>query len=142
VATSAWAFFRAFGVMWGVAVGGAVYTNRSAQLAAAGAISSNATVAADFTAGGAYASAQPHFLNSLSAQTRAEVIAVQNSALQRSWQVAIGFGALGLIAAALMKEMPLRKENKTEFGMVEKEDKPTEEEAGSTTEKEVPAAAS
>lgn len=135
VATSVWAFFRTFGVMWGVAVGGAVYTNRSAKLAAAGAISSNATVAAHFIAGGAYASAEARFLNSLSAQTRAEVIAVQSSALQRSWQVAIGFGALGLIAAALMKEIPLRKENDTEFGMVEKEeeDKPTEEEARSTT---------
>jgi MFS family permease len=142
VATSVWGFFRTFGIMWGVAVGGAVYTSRSAQLAAAGAISSNATVAARFIAGGAYSSAELQFLNSLSAQTRAEVIAVQTRALQRSWQVAIGFGALGLIAAALVKEIPLRKENNTEFGMVEKEDKPTEEEAKSTKEKEVPAAAS
>ena len=142
VATSVWAFFRAFGVMWGVAVGGAVYTNRSAQLAAAGAIGSNATVAERFMAGGAYAAAEPGFLDSLAAQTRAEVVGVQSSALQRSWQVAIGFGALGFIAAALMKEVPLRKENNTEFGMVEKEDKGSEEEARSTAEKEVPAAAS
>lgn len=141
-ATSVWAFFRAFGVMVGVAVGGAVYTNRSAQLAAAGAIGSNATVAAHFMAGGAYASAGPHFLDSLSAQTRAEVVTVQSSALQRSWQVAIGFGALGLVAAAWMKEIPLRKENNTEFGLVEKKDKPAEEEARSTAEKEVSVAAS
>jgi len=124
VATSVWAFFRVFGVMWGVSVGGAVYTNRSAQLAAAGAISSNSTVAAQFIAGGAYASAESSFLNSLSAQTRGEVISVQSNALRWSWQVAIGFGGLGLLAAALMKEIPLRKENNTEFGMIDKEEKP------------------
>ncbi|KAK3897982.1 MFS general substrate transporter, partial [Staphylotrichum tortipilum] len=72
--------------------------------------------------------------------TRAEVVAVQSGALRRSWQVAIGFGVVGFIAAALMKEVPLRKENNTEFGMVEKGDKPVEEEAGSSTKKEVPAA--
>lgn len=137
VATSVWAFFRTFGVMWGVAVGGAVYTSRAAQLAAAGAISSNATVAAQFMAGEAYASADHQFLDSLSAQTRAEVVAVQSSALQRSWQVAIGFGAAGFIAAAMLKSIPLRKENTTEFGMVEKEDKTIKAEEGkSTIEKE------
>lgn len=140
-ATSAWAFFRAFGVMWGVAVGGAVYTSRAAQLAAAGAIGSDEAVAAQFVAGGAYAAAEPGFLDALGARTRAEVVAVQEAALRRSWQVAIGFGALGVIAAALMKEVPLRTENKTEFGMVEKESK-SDEEAGGMAEKEVPAGAS
>ncbi len=100
--------------------------SRAAQLAGSGAIGSDAKVAAYFMAGGAYAAAEPHFLDSLSAQTRAEVIAVQNDALRRSWQVAIGFGAAGLIAAAVIKQVQLRKENDTDFGMVEKEDKLTE----------------
>lgn len=142
VATSTWGLMRSFGIMWGVAVAGTIFTSRAAQLARAGAIPSDAAVAARFEGGGAYAAADPNFLDSLAPQTRAEVIAVQSSALQRSWQVAIAFGGVGLIAAVLMRQVPLRKENDTNFGMVEKEDKPTEEEAGGTTRGQVLAAAS
>ena len=92
-------------------------------------------------AGGAYRAAEVDFLDSLSAQTRAQVISVQSTALQRSWQVAIAFGAVGLIAAALMEQMPLREENDTDFGMIQKKDKPIVEEARDTTQKEFPAAA-
>lgn len=80
----------------------------------------------------AYAAAEPHYLDSLSAQTRAEAIAVQASALQRSWQVAIAFGGVGVITAAIMKQVALRKENDTEFGMTKEVDKSTEEEARGT----------
>ena len=141
LATATWGFMRSFGVMWGVAIAGTIYTNRAAQLAGSGAIG-DAAVAAEFMAGGAYGAAEVHFLDSLSAQTRAQVISVQSTALQRSWQVAIAFGAVGLIAAAVMKQVPLRKENDTDFGMVEKKDNSTEEEARGTTGKEAPAAAS
>ena len=133
LATGTWAFMRSFGIMCGVAVAGTIYSNRASQLASAGAIASDPAVAAQFIAGGAYAAADPHYLDSLSTQTRAEVIAVQASALQRSWQVAIAFGGVGVLAAAILKQVALRKENDTEFGMSEKKvDKPTEEEARGT----------
>ncbi|KAK4999485.1 hypothetical protein LTR28_013358, partial [Elasticomyces elasticus] len=103
LATATWGFMRSFGVMWGVAVAGTVYTTRAAQLAGSGAIS-DAAVAAEFVAGGAYGAAQVHYLDSLSAQTRAQVISLQNTALRRSWQVAIAFGAVGLIATTVMKQ--------------------------------------
>lgn len=143
LATGTWAFMRSFGLVWGVAVAGTVYTNRAAQLASSGAIDSNAAVAADFAAGGAYGYAEVQFLDALSAETRAQVVAVQSIALQRSWQVALGFSAVGFVAAALLKQVPLRKELETKFGMVDKEDKSTqEEEARGAMEKEVPAATS
>ncbi|RYP57163.1 hypothetical protein DL770_010741 [Monosporascus sp. CRB-9-2] len=138
LATGTWAFMRSFGVTWGVAIPGAIFSNRGAQLAGSGAISSNATVAAEFMAGGAYQDATASFLDSLSAETQAQVVTVQNSALQRSWEVAIAFGAVGFIAATMLKEVPLRKELDSEFGMTEK-DKPNKEVA-EATEKEVPAA--
>jgi hypothetical protein len=137
LATGTWAFMRSFGIVWGVAVGGTTYTNRATQLAESGAISSNATVAADFAAGKAYGDASAQFLESLSTQTRVQVIAVQSSALRRSWQVAIGFGAVGFIAAALMRQIPLRKELETDFGIDEKKGKPVEEVAKGTTEKDM-----
>ncbi|RYO99408.1 hypothetical protein DL764_006820 [Monosporascus ibericus] len=135
LATGTWAFMRSFGVTWGVAIPGAIFSNRAAHLAGSGAISSNATVAAEFMAGGAYQDATAYFLDSLSAETRAQVVKVQKSALQRSWQVAIAFGATGFIAAALLKEVPLRKELDSEFGITEK-DKPSKEVA-ETTETDV-----
>ncbi|KAM3454731.1 hypothetical protein NHJ6243_008771 [Beauveria neobassiana] len=140
LATATFGFMRSFGVMWGVAIAGTVYTSRAAQLAGSGAINDPA-VTAKFKVGGAYGAAQSRFLELLSPQIRAQVISVQSTALRRTWQVAIAFGAIGLIAAIVMKQMPLRKENKTEFGMVDK-DKLTDEEANDTTEKEAPATGS
>ncbi|XWW99242.1 hypothetical protein V2A60_007251 [Cordyceps javanica] len=141
LATATFGFMRSFGVMWGVAIAGTVYTSRAAQLAASGAIN-DPGVTAEFKAGGAYGAAQSHFLDSLSPETRAQVVSVQSVALKRTWQVAIAFGAVGLIAAALIKQIPLRKENDTDFGMVGKKDKPTEEEAKDTAEKEASVSAS
>jgi predicted MFS family arabinose efflux permease len=126
LATATWAFMRSFGVLWGVAVGGTVYASRAAQLAADDIAVSDPTVAADFAAGRAYEYASVKFLDSLSAEVRSQVLAVQSKALQRSWQVAIAFGAVGFVSAALMKQVPLRKELDSEFGMVEKEDKAVE----------------
>ncbi|GAW16653.1 hypothetical protein ANO14919_060890 [Xylariales sp. No.14919] len=120
LATGTWAFMRSFGITWGVAIAGTVFSSRAAQLAGSGAISSDAAVAAAFTAGGAYEAATAQFLESLSAETRAQVVMVQSSALRLSWQVGIAFGALGFVAAAVMKEVPLRKELDSEFGMTEK----------------------
>lgn len=117
LATATWGVLRSFGIMWGVAVAGAIYTNRAAQLAVLGI--DDAAVAAVFRTGGAYSAADARFLDALSPKTRAQVIAVQSVALQRSWQVAIAFGGVGLIAAAVMKQMPLREQNDTDFGMVE-----------------------
>ncbi|RYO76296.1 hypothetical protein DL766_008925 [Monosporascus sp. MC13-8B] len=109
-ATGTWAFMRSFGVTWGVAVPGAIFSSRAAQLAGSGVISSDATVAAGFMAGGAYQDATAYFFDSLSAETRAQVVTVQSNALQRSCK----------------------------FGMAEK-DKPNKE-VIETTEKEVLAA--
>ncbi|KAI1171152.1 major facilitator superfamily domain-containing protein [Nemania sp. FL0916] len=120
LATGTWAFMRSFGVTWGVAIAGTVFSGRAAQLAGSGAISSDSMVAAEFMAGRAYQGATSQFLNALSPETRAEVVAVQSSALRRSWQVGIAFGALGFIAAVLLKEMALRKELDTEFGIMER----------------------
>ncbi|KAL6866450.1 hypothetical protein ACO1O0_002561 [Amphichorda felina] len=121
LATGTWAFMRSFGVTWGVAIAGAVYSNRAEQLAGSGAITDR-EVAAQFAGGGAYRDATANFLDSLTEKARKEVIGVQSSALQRSWQVAIAFGAVGFLAAALLKEVPLRKELDTEFGILEEKD--------------------
>jgi heme/copper-type cytochrome/quinol oxidase subunit 4 len=137
LAAGTWAFMRSFGVTWGVAVAGAIFSNRAEQLARAGAISDEA-VAADFAAGGAYRDATAAFLDSLSEETRTQVALVQNSSLRRSWQVAIAFAGMGFLLAAFLKEVPLRQELDSEFGMTEKTEKTADKEkaAGKEAEKE------
>lgn len=122
LATGTWAFMRSFGVTWGIAIAGVIFGSRAEQLAASGAITDPAA-AAEFLDGGAYKHATADFLNSLLVETRAEVVAVQNSSLRRSWQVAIAFAAVGFLLSVVIKEVPLRKELDSEFGMEEKRDK-------------------
>lgn len=43
--------------------------------------------------------------------------------LQLTWQVAIGFAALGFLLVFHEKEVPLRQELETEFGMVDKKNR-------------------
>ena len=119
LATGTWAFMRSFGVTWGVAIAATVFSNRAEGLAGSGTIT-DAKVAAEFMNGEAYQDATASFLKSLSAETRAQVIAVQNTSLQRSWQVAIAFAGLGFLVTAILKEVPLRKELDSSFGMAEK----------------------
>lgn len=136
LATGTWAFMRSFGVTWGVTIAGAIFSNRAEQLARAGAISDEA-VTADFVAGGAYRDATAAFVDSLSEEIRAQVVSVQSRSLQRSWQVAIAFAGLGLVVAAFLKEVPLRKKLDTEFGITEKTEKTDrEKDAGKEAEKE------
>lgn len=125
LATATFSVLRSFGTMWGVAIAGAIYTSRAAQLAKE--IISDASVATVFTSGGAYGAADVRFLDALSSQTRVQVISVQSLALQRSWQVAIAFGGVGIIAASLMRQLALREENDTDFGIVEKKGPGVEE---------------
>ncbi len=135
LATGTWAFMRSFGITWGVAIAGTVYSNRAQQLAREGAISSSSTVAAEFMAGRAYQDATRIFLNSLSGETRAQVVSVQSRSLKQSWQVAIAFAGLGFLAVLFLKEVPMRTELETEFGIEEKKAKVNVEEGG---EKEAP----
>ncbi|OAA61081.1 Major Facilitator Superfamily protein [Niveomyces insectorum RCEF 264] len=112
-ATGTWAFMRTFGMTWGTAISGTIFNNRADQLARAGAVA-DAAVAAQLVGGNAYQHATAAFLDALPAATRA--------------QVAIGFAAVAFVLVAVIKEVPLRKELESEFGMVEKTKK--QDEAG------------
>lgn len=121
LATGTWAFMRSFGTVWGVAIAGTVFSNRAEELARAGGIASNAMVAAQFAAGDSFQMATKTFLDSLSGETRTEVISLQSRALKRSWQVAVAFAGLGFVAALFLKEVPMRTELETDYGIADVE---------------------
>ncbi|KAH8689832.1 major facilitator superfamily protein [Talaromyces proteolyticus] len=116
LSTATWAFIRSFGLIWGTTIPAAIFNNRFDELSAR---ISDAAVVAELTGGKAYEHATRTFLETLSNDTRAQVVSVFSDGLRRTWQVAIAFSAFGFLLVILQKEVPLRKELETEYGMTE-----------------------
>ena len=49
-----------------------------------------------------------------------------SDSLQRTWQVAIAFAAVGILFSLALQNVPLRKELETEFGLAEETEKDKE----------------
>ena len=121
LATSTWAFVRSFGLVWGATIPAAIFNNRFDQLAP-GRIQNPAVVTL-LSGGKAYQHATRQFLDSLPKEISAQVTSVMLASLRRTWQVAIGFAGFGFVLVSLEREIKLRQELDTEFGMVTKEEK-------------------
>ncbi|MCJ1384436.1 hypothetical protein MMC17_007552 [Xylographa soralifera] len=121
LATSTWAFVRSFGMIWGATIPAAIFNNRVDQLS--GRIS-DTNVKAALENGQAYGHATKAFLDSLTdATVRSQVTGVFADALGYMWYVAIALAGLGFLIVIIEKEVPLRKELDTEFGMSQKQAK-------------------
>jgi MFS family permease len=121
LATATWGFLRSFGVIWGIAIPAAIFNSRFDELATTGI--TDPVIRGLLVNGQAYSHATAAFLDTLSASTRGQFIVVLNESLHRTWQVGIGFAALGFLFVFLEKEVPLRQELETEFGMEKEENK-------------------
>ena len=118
LATSTWAFVRSFGLIWGATIPAAVFNNRVNTLAQS--INDPAAVAL-LSNGGAYEHATKDFLLSITdLAVRNQVSNVFASALDTVWYVSIAFAAFAFLLVNLEKEIPLRQEIETEFGIAEK----------------------
>lgn len=115
-ATSTFAFLRSFGFMWGITVPGIIFNERFNALRIR---ISDLTVRNKLEGGGAYGYASGDLLSSLSDQTHAEVVDVYAKALTAVWQAGIAFSLLGFLAVFIAKDVELRTELSTEFGLVE-----------------------
>lgn len=128
LATSTWAFVRSFGLIWGTAIPASIFNNRFDELAT---FITDPGIRGQLINGQAYSHATAAFLDTLSASTREEFIAALNKSLRRTWQIGIGFAALGFLLVFLEKDVPLRQELETEFGMESKDtEKKASEEKG------------
>ena len=117
-ATGTWAFMRSFGIIWGVSVPAAVFNNQSSRLS--GRIDDPA-IRELLVNGKAYELATATFVNSLHGPLRDQVTAVYSDSLKVVWQVAIAFAAAGFLLVRFEKELKLRTDLETEFGIVEKD---------------------
>ncbi|KAH8669159.1 major facilitator superfamily protein [Xylariales sp. PMI_506] len=119
LATATWAFMRSFGATWGTAIPAATFNNRFDQLAPQRISSSE--IVNQLIGGKAYEHATADYINTLSSVVREQLTGVFSDSLRRGWQVSIAFSALGFLLVALEKDVPLRNELETEYGMEQRE---------------------
>ena len=127
LATAAWSFIRSFGQVWGAAIAATIFNNRFDQLAAG---ISDVTLRQQLTGGDAYQHATRAFLETLSRTTRIEFISVLNGSLQRSWQIAIAFTGVAVLLVWFEREVKLRDELQTEYGVKQDSDHSAGESSG------------
>ncbi|OTA69320.1 MFS general substrate transporter [Hypoxylon sp. EC38] len=98
VATATWAFIRSFG---------AIFNSRVNEISGR---LQNETLQNMLTNGGAYGLASGPSL-------KTQVKSIYVDSLRLCWQVGVGFSLLGFFAALVVKEIPMRTELGTEFGI-------------------------
>lgn len=114
--TATWAFIRSYGNIWGVAIPAAFFNNRFANLSHQ---ISDPSVRALLSSGRAYEYASRDYVYALPDPLRSEVIDVFTQALKLVWGVSVVFAGLPFLLAFLEKQIPLRTELETEYGLTE-----------------------
>ncbi|KAE8163405.1 major facilitator superfamily domain-containing protein [Aspergillus tamarii] len=118
-ATSAYAFLRSFGFVWGVEIPAVVFNGQVDRFL--GRVS-DATVRGKLAHGGAYSLAGTSFLSQLSEEAGA-VRSIYTDSLRTVWQVGMAFALLGFALVVVEKHIELRTTLETDFGLDGSEDR-------------------
>ena len=117
-ATSAWAFSRVFGLVWGIAVAGAVFNTYTKEYAH---MVDDPALRELLSDGSAYSSATRDFLLQIPEPTRGQVQEVFLLALRKVFIISVAFGGFGALTTIFEKDIPLRVELDTQYGLEERE---------------------
>jgi hypothetical protein len=115
--TATWSFIRAFGSIWGVAIPAAIFNNEFSKRL--GDIS-DPEARKLLSTGQAYEHASAKFVASFPLTIRNEVIGVYSKSLKLVWEIAIVFCGVAFLLVFFEKEIKLRTELDTEYGLKEK----------------------
>jgi MFS family permease len=118
-ATACWAFIRSFGCIWGVTIPATIFNNRLER--SSGRIS-DTTVRDQLIGGQAYGRATHEFISRFQDPTRLQIIEAFVEALKYVWWVSAAFSGVSFLLVWLEKDIPLRTELQTEFGLEELEE--------------------
>jgi len=113
-ATAAFSFMRAYGSIWGVAIPAAVF---NAQFAVDSFRITDPAVRAQLSDGKAYSFVTAALINGFAPETKDQVIDVFTRALRVTWLASMAPAALGLALVFMEKEIVLRTELDTKFGL-------------------------
>jgi len=116
-ATATWSFIRSFGSIWGVAIPAAIFNNRFEKLSYR---ISDPGVRDLLSAGHAYQYASANFMSSYPPILREQIVSIYVDSLKLVWQISIVFSGVSFLLVFLEKEIKLRTELGTEFGIAEK----------------------
>ncbi|KAI1095102.1 major facilitator superfamily domain-containing protein [Rostrohypoxylon terebratum] len=119
-ATASWCFIRTFGNVWGVAIPSVIFNNRINELlprvsdSGVQGLLANGEEVFRFLA---YQYGSASFVISFPQPLQREIVSVYRDALKLVFEVAVAFGGLAALLVFLEKEIPLRTELETEYGM-------------------------
>ncbi|KAI4264821.1 MAG: hypothetical protein L6R42_000090 [Xanthoria sp. 1 TBL-2021] len=119
-ATGCWNFIKTLGSVWGVAIPAAIFENRVDRLIAGGAVQ-DPVAAKLMVNGGAYRHASAKFVQSFGLASQAEIVAVYRLAVQRVFLVAIAFSGFACLVCLFERDVVLRMDLVTEYGLEENE---------------------
>ncbi|KUL85928.1 hypothetical protein ZTR_06361 [Talaromyces verruculosus] len=133
VATATWAFMRGFGTIWGVAIPLAIFNSKVDSLAAAR-LQGNDEARGMLSNGGAYTLSAsgilyPELGLDGDLDLEATVKSIYVDSLKLCWQVGLGFALLGFLLTFVAKELHMRTELETEFGLGNESNKEEEVQA-------------
>ncbi|KAH8178515.1 major facilitator superfamily protein [Sarocladium implicatum] len=115
-ATAAFSFMRAYGSIWGVAIPAAVFNARFADESH---LITDEAVRQQLSDGKAYSYVTAALIARFSPETQAQVIEVFTRALKVTWLACLAPALLGLGLVLVEKEIVLRTDLATDFGMDE-----------------------
>ncbi|KAI0206593.1 MFS general substrate transporter [Astrocystis sublimbata] len=118
-AAASWSFIRSFGNIWGVAIPAAILNIYSDQYAAD--LVSDPKARSLLQNGDAYSSATRDFVLSFPEPTRSQIIEVFTRAISKVFLIGVAFPALALLLSFIEREVKLRNELDTEFGLEDRE---------------------
>lgn len=116
LSTGTWAFLRSVGVIWAVTIPAAVFNNRFGSLLHT---IDDAEARGLLDGGRAYAQATADFVTGFSEAVRDQVREVYSLSVRRVWHIAIVLSGVSFLLVLLEKEVELRRELDTEFGLRE-----------------------
>lgn len=119
-ATAAWSFVRAFGSIWGVAIPAAIFNNRVDEVLS---MVSDADARQLLSGGGAYQQASAAFVTRFSLSVQTQIRAVYREGLKRVFLIGVAFAGLATLLVLLEREVPLRQELETQYGLKDNNEK-------------------
>lgn len=118
--TAAWSFTRSFGSIWGVAIPAVIFNNRFNELAHR---IPDQTLRDQLGHGRAYQYASSHFVKSFGSPVADALITTYSMALKRVWEISIVIAGVAFLLTLFEKEIKLRTELATDYGMEEGKDR-------------------
>ncbi|KAL2138753.1 hypothetical protein VTI28DRAFT_6312 [Corynascus sepedonium] len=117
-ATGSWAFLRGLGSLLGVAIPNAVFNAQfSASLQSIG----DATARSELSNGQAYEHASATFIASFDSRVRQQILDAFMASFRLVWVIFLILAVLGLVAALLERQVRLRRNLDSDFGLKERE---------------------